>query len=439
MHAVDLDRLGLGRPELRAWALYDWANSAFFTTIVAAVFPIYFSRVAASDLPPDVATARFATATTIALVLIAILAPFLGVWADYAALRKKLLAVFLGLGVGATASMGWIGQGEWLFATVLFVVGNVGVSGGMIFYDALLPHIATADEIDRVSTAGYALGYLGGGLLLALNLAWIQFPTFFGLVDAATASRVSFVSVAVWWLVFALPLFRAVAEPPRQKETEGLSSARLVGGMLAQLRRSVREIRVYKNAALLLMAFLIYNDGIGTIIRMAVIYGTEIGLSQGVLISAILLVQFIGIPAAFAFGSLAGRLGTKNGIYIALIVYMGVSVVGYFMATALHFYLLAVLVGLVQGGCQALSRSLFASLIPRDRSSEFFAFFAVAEKFAGIFGPAIFAGIIVAAGSSRTAILAVALFFVVGGLILSLVNVEEGRRAARQAELPARV
>ena len=431
-----LDGLGLGRPELRAWALYDWANSAFFTTIVAAVFPIYFSRVAASGMPPDVATTRFAATTTIALVLIALLAPFLGAWADYAAMRKKLLAMFLGLGVGATAGMGLIGQGEWLLAAGLFVMGNIGVSGSMIFYDSLLPHIAAADEIDRVSTAGYGLGYLGGGLLLALNLAWIQFPTFFGLGDAATASRVSFVSVAVWWLVFALPLFRCVAEPPPQQEAGACSGARFVRGMLGQLRRSIREIRVYKNAALLLAAFLIYNDGIGTIIRMAVVYGTEIGLSQGVLISAILLVQFVGIPAAFAFGSIAGRLGAKSGIYIALAVYMLVSVVGYFMATALHFYLLAVLVGLVQGGCQALSRSLFASLIPRDRSSEFFAFFAVTEKFAGIFGPAIFAGITFATGSSRTAILAVALFFVVGGLMLSLVDVEEGRRAAQQAEQP---
>ena len=434
---MNLDRLGLGRPELRAWALYDWANSAFFTTVVAAVFPIYFSRVAAAGLPPGVATVRFATVTTIALVLIAILAPFLGAWADYAAIRKKLLAIFLGLGVSATAGMGLIGQGEWRFAAILFIAGNIGVSGGMIFYDSLLPHIATADEVDRVSTAGYALGYLGGGLLLALNLAWIQFPAFFGLADAAAASRLSFVSVAVWWLIFALPLFRQVSEPARKRDTDVAAGAQLVRSILAQLRQSLSEIRVYKNAALLLLAFLIYNDGIGTIIRMAAIYGAEIGLSQSVLITAILLVQFIGIPAAFAFGSIAGRLGAKGGIYIALSVYMLVSLVGYFMTTALHFYLLAILVGLVQGGCQALSRSLFASLIPRDRSSEFFAFFAVTEKFAGIFGPAIFAGISMVTGSSRTAILAVTLFFAVGGLLLSFVNVEEGRRLAREADTHA--
>ena len=431
LRAETLHTLGLGRPELRAWALYDWANSAFFTTVVAAVFPVYFSSVAAADLPPSVATAWYATMTTLALVLIAVCAPVLGAWADFAAIRKKLLAVFLGCGVCATAGMGWIYPGDWQLAAGLFIVANIGVSGSMIFYDALLPHIATPDEIDRVSTAGYALGYLGGGLLLALNLAWIQFPEWFGIADAAAASRLSFVSVAVWWVVFSIPLFRQVAEPTGSTPPHVEPYSIILRGVVGRLRQSVHELRVYKNAGLLLLAFIMYNDGVGTIIRMAAIYGTEIGLSQGVLISAILLVQFIGIPAAFAFGSLAGRIGAKAGIFLALSVYMIVSVVGYFMSTALHFYLLAILVGLVQGGCQALSRSLFASMIPRDRSTEFFGFFAVCEKFAGIFGPAIFAGMALATGSSRAAILAVMLFFVVGGLLLRLVDVEEGQRMAR--------
>ena len=428
---VRADRLaafGLGRPELRAWALYDWANSAFFTTVVAAVFPVYFSSVAAVNVPPSVATARYAGMTTVALVLIAVAAPLLGAWADMAALRKRLLAVFMGAGVCATAGLGWVYSGDWQLAAVLFVIANIGVSGSIVFYDALLPHLARSEEIDQVSTAGYALGYLGGGLLLALNLAWIQFPHWFGLADAAAASRLSFVSVAVWWLVFSLPLLRRVAEPGRSTRPQ---SGPLLGGVIGRLRQSGAELRVYKNAGLLLLAFVIYNDGVGTIIRMAAIYGTEIGLSQGVLISAVLLVQFIGIPAAFGFGRLAARIGAKAGIFVALGVYMVVSVVGYFMSTALHFYLLAILVGLAQGGCQALSRSLFASLIPRQRSTEFFGFFAVCEKFAGIFGPAVFALLTLATGSSRTAILALVAFFAVGGLLLSRVDVEEGQRAAR--------
>lgn len=428
-----LHRLGLGRRELRAWALYDWANSAFVTTVIAAVFPIYFSSVAAADLPPTIATARFAAATTIALAIIAFLAPFLGALADDRPLKKRLLAAFLGLGVLATAGMSFIQHGEWKFAILLFMLGNIGVAGSFIFYDSLLPHIASDEEMDRVSSAGYALGYLGGGLLLAVNLAWIQFPHVFGLADAAAASRLSFFSVAIWWLVFSLPLFRYVAEPPLPR---GMNKRQgnLLRAPMARLGETLRELRVYKQAFLLLVAFLIYNDGIGTIIRMATVYGTEIGIPQSALIAAILLVQFVGIPCSFLFGNLAGRIGAKSAIFLALAVYTLVSVIGYFMTTALHFYLLAILVGIVQGGSQALSRSLFASMIPRSRSSEFFAFFAVCEKFAGILGPATFAWMIMATGSSRNALIAVTVFFVVGGLLLAFVNVAEGQRAAREAD-----
>ena len=434
-----LQRLGLGRPELRAWAMYDWANSVFVTTVIAAVFPIYFSTVAAADLPPSVATARFATATTIALAVVAVLAPFLGALADYAAARKKMLAAFLGLGVLATACMFFIQRGDWELACVLFILGNIGASGSFIFYDSLLPHIANDAEMDRVSTAGYALGYLGGGLLLALNLAWIQQPGFFGIADAAAAARLSFLSVAVWWLGFSLPLFRYVAEPPRRLEADERRDTPLLRAVLAQLSETVGELRAYKQAVLLLVAFLLYNDGIGTIIRMATSYGTEIGIPQGALITAILLVQFIGLPCSFLFGSLAGQIGAKRAILLSLLVYIAISIIGYFMTTAWHFYCLAILVGMVQGGSQALSRSLFASMIPRYQSSEFFAFFAICEKFAGIFGPAIFAGMIMTTGSSRNAILAVLLFFIAGGMLLALVDVSEGQRVAREAEAQAPV
>ncbi|MGH7966681.1 MAG: MFS transporter [Candidatus Binatia bacterium] len=431
-----LPRLGLGRPELRAWALYDWANSAFVTTVIAAVFPIYFSSVAAADLPPVVATARFAMATTIALAIIAVLAPFLGALADARPIKKKLLAAFLGLGVVATAGMSLIQRGQWEFAALLFMLGNIGVAGSFIFYDALLPHIASDEEMDRVSTAGYALGYLGGGLLLAVNLAVIQYPTFFGLTDAAAASRLSFFTVAVWWLVFSLPLFRSVREPSLPTGTRRDEPP--LRASVMRLGKTLRRLRGYKQAFLFLVAFLLYNEGIGTIIRMAAVYGTEIGIPQSALITAILLVQFVGIPCSFVFGALAGRMGAKRAIFLSLVVYTLVSVIGYFMTTALHFYLLAILVGIVQGGSQALSRSLFAGMIPRAQSSEFFAFFAVGEKFAGILGPATFAVMILATGSSRNALLAVVVFFIVGGTLLAFVNVAEGQRAARAGEGPPR-
>ena len=429
-----LQRLGLHRPELRAWALYDLANSAFATTVVSAVFPIYFSSVAAADLPGSVATARFATATAVALGLVALIAPFLGPLADIAAMKKKLLAAFLALGIVATGGMFFIYRGDWLFGAGLFIVANVGFAGTLVFYDSLLPHIVRPGEIDRVSSAGYALGYLGGGILLAANLAWIQFPAAFGLADGAAGSRWSFLSVAAWWLLFSVPLFRRVPEPPRAAAAGDGAAFVPMRGALRRFRQTLRDLRAYPQAFLFLVAYLVYNDGIGTIARMAAAYGAELGIGHGVLIGAILMVQFIGVPFAFLFGGLASRIGAKRGIFLALAVYACVSVLGYFMKTATHFIVLAVLVGMVLGGSQALSRSLFASMIPRHRSAEFFAFFAVFEKIAGILGPAVFAGTLTLTGSSRNAILAIIAFFFVGGGLLAFVNVPEGQRLAREAE-----
>jgi MFS transporter, UMF1 family len=429
MAGSGLASLGLRTREQRAWAMYDWANSAVQCTIITAVFPIYFASVAGADLPPAVATERFATATTLALVIVAVMAPILGAYADYAGAKKRLLAVFLAIGVSATAAMFFITRGEWQFAALLFIVVNIGVSASFVFYDSLLPHIAGPDEMDRVSSAGYALGYVGGGLLLAINLAWILKPALFGLGDAGVASRLSFLSVAVWWLVFSIPMFRNVPEPavrPQNLHRDGSP----IGASLRQLVVTLRDLRRYRQALLMLVAFLIYNDGVGTIIRMAGPYGKEIGLPENALITAFVMVQFVGIPFAFAFGWLAGRIGAKTSIFVALVVYVAISIVAYYMTTAWQFFLLSFLVATVQGGSQALSRSLFASMIPPEKSSEFFGFFGVFEKFAGIVGPALFAITVRATGSSRNAILSVIAFFVVGAALLWMVDVEEGKRVA---------
>jgi UMF1 family MFS transporter len=428
------ERYGLSRPELRAWAMYDWANSAFMTTIIAAVFPVYYAEVAAAGLDPNDATYRFSIATTIALAIVAVTAPVLGAVADYAAMKKRLLFLFQAIGVTATAAMYFIHEGDWWLALVLFVLGNIGVSGAFTFYDSLLPHIARRDELDRVSTAGYALGYLGGGLLLAINLLWITAPRWFGMADAGVATRLSFVSVAVWWSLFSIPLFRRVPEPPAPARDRVLRGAALVTGSFRQLGHTLGELKTFKQAMLLLVAFLIYNDGINTIIRMASIYGTQVGIASHHLILALLLVQFVGIPFAFLFGRIAGWMGAKRAVFLALAVYTGISILGYHLQTAAQFYALAFLVGTVQGGSQALSRSLFASMIPRHKSSEFFAFFAVFEKFAGIIGPAVFAYAISETGSSRIAILSVIGFFAAGALLLAFVDVPKGQAIARDAE-----
>jgi UMF1 family MFS transporter len=426
--------LGLGRPELFAWALYDCGNSAFVTTMVAAVFPVYFAKVLAKDLPD--ASQRYATASAIALTVIALLSPLLGAIADRARLKKKLLAVSVALGAGATAGLALMGPGDWLWALVLFGLGNVGLTAGFTFYDALLPHIATNDEMDRVSSAGYAMGYLGGALLLGLNLLVIQKPEWFGLPNTTLPVQLCFVSVAIWWVAFSLPLFRKVPEPPGA----GASEARAAGALhvivssARELGKTLSELRRYRNAFLMLLANLLYSDGINTIIRMATLYGAEIGIDQGAMIGALLLTQVVGVPFAFLFGSLGARFGAKRAIFVALVAYMGVSILGYRMQTATHFFILAGLVGMVQGGSQALSRSLFASMIPRSRSSEFFGFYGVVEKVTGILGPAVFAIVLRITGSSRDAVLVVISFFILGALFLWFVDVDEGRRAAAAAE-----
>jgi UMF1 family MFS transporter len=413
------ERLCLHRPELRAWALYDWANSPFLTVMVSAVFPIFFYKVAAAGMEGSAATTRFAVASVISLGTIALVSPLLGAIADQAPVKKRLLAMFMLLGAGATAATAAVGEGAWVMALVLFGVGQIGATGSFVFYDSLLPHVAHDDEVDRVSTAGYAFGYVGGGVVLgmviAMSLAW-----------GWTGARIGFVLVAVWWVLFALPLLRRVPEPPVTVRADRR-------GPFAELRATFRELRRYPQALLFLVAFLLYNDGIGTIIKLATIYGTEIGLEGTPMIVAILLTQFVGIPATFAFGQVAGRIGTKASIFVALAVYCVVSVLGYFMTTATHFYILAGLVGLVQGGAQALSRSLFSSMIPKEKSSEMFALFGVFEKFAGIAGPALFAVMLWLTGSSRDGILSVVAFFVVGGAVLWRVDVDAGRKAARAA------
>jgi MFS transporter, UMF1 family len=437
-----LARLGLDRPELRAWAMYDWASSAMQTTIMVAVFPIYFVKVAGAGIPESGATQRLAAVNSLALVVIAVISPILGAISDYRGAKKRFLAGFMAMGVVAILGMFWIDRGDLELASALFTLSLIGVAGSFVFYEALLPHVARPAEIDRVSTAGYAMGYVGGGILLALNLAWIQQPEWFGLPHGPTLDehqstlpvRLAFVSVALWWVVFSIPLFRQVREPPRVVEQDEIRGGNPIIMAFVRLLETFRELRSYRNAFLLLLAFLIYNDGIQTIIKMATAYGTEIGIGQSALIGAILLVQFVGIPCSFLFGMLASRIGAKHALFLGLLVYTAISVLGYFMTSALHFYILAGLVGTVQGGTQALSRSIFASMIPRHKSGEFFGFFSVFEKFAGIFGPLIYAGTIAATGSSRNAILSVILFFAVGALLLWPVNIAEGQRLAQAAD-----
>jgi MFS transporter, UMF1 family len=429
-----LDRLGLHRPELRAWAVYDVANSAWMTTILQ-VFPLFFVPVAvAAGLTEPQARSRFAFATSISVILVGLSGPLLGAIADYRGSKKAFLAAFLAVGALATAAMFFISEGRWIFALSTFVLGNVCVTATLAFYNALLPAIAAPDEVDRVSTAGFALGYLGGGVLLAVNSFMMAAPQRFGIPDQDTAIRLSFLTVAVWWILFSIPLFRGVRESaPRVPGAHeaGQSPLRVAVG---RLRETFGDLRRHKDAGLLLLAFLVYNDAINTIIRMAVTFGDEIGIPKTSLVSALVMVQFVGVPFAFAFGSLAGRIGPKRAIFVALAVYSLIAIYGYRLQTTTEFFVLAFLVGTVQGGAQALGRSLFAAMIPKHKAGEMFGFFGVFDRFGGAMGALVFAVTLSLTGSGRPALLTLIVFFLLGAFLLSKVDVERGRRLAAEED-----
>ncbi len=436
-----LAKFALDTREKRAWAMYDWANSGFWTVVITAVFPIYYKKVAA-DLASNVADRWYGLATALALLVIAVLAPGLGAFADLRPYKKTFLGCFALLGAVASSCLFFVFPGDWILALMLFGLANIGASGSVIFYDSLLPHVARRDEVDRLSTAGFALGYLGGGLLLALSLAFIQRPAWFalpsgeGLSEAAATLpvRLALLCVGVWWLVFSLPVLLQVKEPPCASPKGGNPS----GGKkraITQLKETFHDLTTsYPQAFLFLVAFLIYNDGILTIIRMAGLIATNRGFSESVVIGTVLGIQFIAIPFAFLFGQLAHRFGAKRMIFTGLVIYCGITVLAFFMSKPTHFVALGALVGMVQGGTQALSRSLFAGMIPAYKSGEFFAFFSIGEKFAGILGPLLYTLLIWTTGSDQNAILSISIFFIIGGYLLKKVDIQQGKRVAEAAE-----
>ncbi len=406
-----------------SWALYDWANSAFATTVIAGFFPIFFREYWSVGEASGATTFRLGVGTSIASLIILVLAPILGAIADNAGLKKKLLFVFAYVGLLSTAGLFLVAQGNWMFAVILFVVGSLGFSGGNVFYDALLLDVApTEDRIHMVSGLGFALGYLGGGVLFAVNVFMVLQPEVFGLADAGQAVRISFVMVAVWWAAFSIPILLFVEEKKPEK-TSGLNA---ITGGFRQLGQTFREIRKNRLIILFLFAYWFYIDGVDTVFRMSVDYGLSIGLDSNDLITALLLVQFIGFPAAIIFGKVGQRFGPKTGIYIGILVYTVATVWAYFMTTGKEFFLLAALVGLVIGGIQALSRSMYGQMIPAGRAGEYFGFFNMIGKSAAIIGPFLVGWTAMAMGP-RNSILSVIVLFLLGGLFLYFVPNPKGR------------
>ncbi len=412
-----------------SWALYDWANSAFATTVMAGFFPLFFKGYWANPDNPQESTFYLGMANSIASITVAALAPFLGAVADKMSAKKKFLMFFLFIGVIMTGSLWLVHRGDWMLAALFYVLAMTGFAGGNIFYDSLLMTVAPADRLDFVSSLGYALGYIGGGLLFLVNVIMYLKPHIFGIPDGSTAIRLSFVSVAVWWGVFSLPILIFVREPVIPG-SPGLGESMKQGWQ--QLADTVKSLKNYKVVGTFLLAYWLYIDGVDTIIVMAVDYGMSIGFSSSSLITALLMVQFIAFPSALGYSKIASRIGTRNAIFTGICAYSIITIFSYFMKSEIHFYILAAAVGLFQGGIQALSRSLYARIIPVSKSAQFYGFYNMLGKFASVLGPMMVGSVTMVTGNVRYGILSVILLFIAGGFLLMKTDIGEGERIARE-------
>ena len=409
--------------------MYDWANSAFATTVMAGFFPLFFKEYWADPGNPDASTFYLGLANSLASIIVAALAPFLGAVADRGSAKKKFLFTFAFFGIIMTSGLWFVAQGYWQMAVIFYVAASVGFSGGNIFYDSLLPSIADESKVNYASSLGYALGYIGGGLLFLLNVLMFKFPETFGLSDSAAAIKLSFVSVAIWWALFSIPVMLFVREPQIYDRVP-LSKAVTLGWK--QLRDTLRDIRHLKVVGLFLLAYWFYIDGVDTIVKMAVDYGMSLNFEESALITALLIVQFVAFPAALIYNWIASRIGTKRAIEIAIMAYCFITLLGYFMQTEQHFFVLAILVGLFQGGIQALSRSLYTRLIPAEKAAEFFGFFNMLGKFAAVLGPMLMGSVTLLTGNARLGILSILILFAIGLYLLRKVDISEGERMARE-------
>ena len=414
-----------------SWALYDWANSAFATTVMAGFFPVFFKSYWATGMAATESTVRLGTANALASLLVVLLAPVLGVIADRSGHKKRLLLSLAMLGALMSGGLFLVAQGQWQIAAALYVFGVLGVAGGNVAYDALLLDVARHDELERVSALGFALGYLGGGLLFAVNVAMVMHPDWFGLTDKGEAVRVAFLMVGLWWLLFSVPIALFVHETPQDSGPPPARGLRIAWNELRVTWQILRSLRM---AFIFLVAYWCYIDGVDTIVRMAVDYGLSLGFAAEDLLGALLLTQLVGFPAALVFGRIGQRVGAKHAIWLALAVYVLVVFWASRMAQSWEFYGLAVAIGLVQGGVQAMSRALYARLIPAEHAGRLFGLYNMMGKFAAVIGPLLVGWVGVISGSSRTGILSVLLLFVIGGWLLAYVDVARGEREAARLQ-----
>ncbi len=423
----------LEKRAVKAWIMYDWANSAYATTVLAAVLPVFYASVAAATLDADTAASYLAYTHSIGMLCVALLTPLLGTISDLSGRKGDFLRVFAIIGILATLGFSIVGEGDWLLASVLLIISTIGFAGGNTFYDAMLPDLVPIERREMVSSKGYAYGYIGGGLLLAINLLMIQQPSWFGLSSTLAGTRLAFISVAIWWLLFSIPIFRFAPRRPAARDLpQSWTGYARVG--VRRLRQTFKQMLRFPQLIRMLVAFWFFNDGINTIILMATIYGTSIGIGTTDLMLALLITQFVGFPCTLLLGAWAQRWGAKRVLLVSLSVYICIVILGYFMTEALHFYILAGLVGVVQGVSQSTARSLFSNLMPSGRTGEYFGFVNITGKFSSIFGPFVFGLVGQLTGSSRWGILSLIFFFVAGIAFLLTVKVQEGIADAKLAD-----
>jgi len=407
--------------------MYDWANSSFATTVMAGFFPLFFKQYWNAGVVATESTFRLGIANGIASFVVAFMAPLLGAIADKGRARVRLLGLLTALGAILTVALYFVGKGDWSTAAVLYIGASLGFWGGNQFYDSLLTDVAEESEYDLVSSYGYALGYLGGGLLFALNVAMVTHPAWFGLSSATDAVRWSFVSVGLWWMLFTFFTLTLVRERRTSEPLPAMAAIRAGG---RELLLTIRHLRGETAMLWFLLAYWFYIDGVNTVIKMAVDYGLSLGLKQTSLITALLLVQFIGFPAALAFGWLGQRVGARAGIFVGIAVYAGICGYAYFLKTEAQFLTMALIIGLVQGGIQSLSRSLFGRLVPEGKAGEFFGFYNLMGKAAAILGPTLTGSVALLTNDSRLAILSIVILFVVGAVFLMRVRLPPSRTSA---------
>ena len=402
-----------------SWALYDWANSAFATTVMAGFFPIFFKSYWASDLSDAESTFAIGSVNSLVGLLIAFSAPILGAFADAGESKRKFLFSFALLGIITTGYLFLIPDSSWKLAIVFYGLGVIGFSGANVFYDSLLVTVSKEEERNRTSALGFSLGYLGGGILFLINVIMFLYPSWFGLDNQIDAVLWSFMLVALWWFIFSLPIYLNVKEPIQSSSSKSIN--RIVIEAFSSLLNTARSIKEYKSAVIFLLAYFLYMDGVDTIIRMATSYGSDIGLSATSMIQALLLTQFVGFPATLVFGYYADKFGYKYSLSFAIIVYIFVVLFSSQMDTALEFYVVACVVGLVQGGVQAISRSFFSTLIPTNKAAEFFGFYNFIGKSSVFIGPFMVSGIALVSGSPSYGILSLLILFIPGLILLWMV------------------